>query len=281
MHGSRGFTLVELLLGMSLMLIISSAVLTTFERFVVHTNANQNRVDDIERGRNALDLLARDARNASGYQTQANQSGSAVVRAGKADFVFGTVDPLTGSTSSNPYSVRTVRYCLSTTANRLFRQTHADAVTPSTACPDPSWSTTATVPYVVNAGRGVFTYDSVLPSRVTSAIAELYIDATPGRIPRETTFHTGVFLRNANRLPAAEFSVVAAPDMHVQLNGSASSDPDGGLLTYRWEDNGTLMSQTSPVVEYVATAGSHTFTLTVTDSGGLTSTSSQTITVKA
>jgi len=57
---------------------------------------------------------------------------------------------------------------------------------------------------------------------------------------------------------------------------------DGGLLSYTWFDGSTQLPQTGAVVDYVAPgSGSHTFTLTVTDNGGLTSTTTQTVTVQS
>jgi prepilin-type N-terminal cleavage/methylation domain-containing protein len=281
LSGDRGFTLVELLLGMTLMLVISSVTLTTFERFTVNINENQDRADDGERARNAIDLLARDVRSATAYQTTANQTGASVLRAGSDDFVFKSVRPASSPTSANPYGVQTVRYCLSQTGE-LIRQTRPDAVVPAAACPDPQWAATAVVSNVVNGSRPVFSYDSTVAAEVSSVSQHLFIDATPGRDPVETSLRSAVFLRNVNRAPTAEFSATAGPARHVQLNGSASVDPDNGLLTYAWKDNGVALPQTGPVIDYVAaTAGSHTFTLTVTDRGGLSSTVVSTVTVFA
>ncbi len=277
---SRGFTLIELLLAMTLMLIVMGAALVTFERYVVLNGTNQDLAFDTENARNAMDLLSRDARNATAYQTASNASGTSVLRATDTDFVFKAVDPGSASSATNTYGIGTVRYCLAPSTQRLLRQQRTDAVVPSTACPDTNWTTTATVPSVVNDSRPVFSYDSTDPSRISSVAVDLFLDDTPNRAPVETPLHSGVFLRNTNRPPQAAFTASVQPNGHVRLNGSSSSDPDAGSLTYSWKDGSTVIAQTSPVVDYVVTTtGTHTFTLTVTDRGGLSSTTTQTVTV--
>jgi len=62
------------------------------------------------------------------------------------------------------------------------------------------------------------------------------------------------------------------------LSASASSDPDGDVITYRWSDiNGNLIG-TEPTLELSRPVGNYDFVLEVTDSGGLSS--YDTVTVK-
>ena len=76
----------------------------------------------------------------------------------------------------------------------------------------------------------------------------------------------------------------------VTLNGSSSSDPEGGTLTYSWTqaaepEDVTLGGNTTPTLTFTApwfpTNTDMVFELTVTDSGGLTDTDTVTITVHA
>ena len=93
---------------------------------------------------------------------------------------------------------------------------------------------------------------------------------------------------SSNRAPSAVASASptsgAAP-LSVQLNGAASTDPDGDALTYSWDTdgNGTFGDATgkTPTVSY-PNGGTYHARLLVTDPGGLSSTSSAvTITVTA
>jgi prepilin-type N-terminal cleavage/methylation domain-containing protein len=283
LRDTRGFTLIEVLLAATLMLVILGAALTTLERSVTINKKNQQLTDDTEAARNAIDLLARDIRDATAYQTTANTTASSVLVAGTQDFAFKTVDPKAAASAGNTYRVRTVRYCYAATSKRLVRQVKADVNTPPAQCPAAGgWTTNSTIPNVVNGTRPMFTYDSANKDLVTRATVSLYVDSTPNKAPVETPLISGVFLRNANRAPTSSFTAIPGPKLHVQLNGSASADPDGGVLTYAWKDGSTVMPQTGPVVDYIAaSSGSHTFTLTVTDPGGLTQTTTQTVTVLA
>src|ERR1700680_1223158 len=64
----------------------------------------------------------------------------------------------------------------------------------------------------------------------------------------------------------------------VTLDGSLSSDPDGDALTFVWTEGATVVGK-SAVVSLTATMGAHTYTLTVTDAGGLSSTAVTHVTI--
>ena len=62
------------------------------------------------------------------------------------------------------------------------------------------------------------------------------------------------------------------------LDGRGSSDPDGTITSYVWK-RGTNVVGTTPTVTLKRGVGSYTFTLTVTDNGGLSASDSVVITV--
>lgn len=63
------------------------------------------------------------------------------------------------------------------------------------------------------------------------------------------------------------------------LNGSQSTDPDRDVLSFVWKDEAGNIVGTTAVVQVSVALGTHTFTLTVSDPAGLTSTATTRVTV--
>jgi len=292
-----GFTLPELLVSMALMLMVLSATLGALDVFGSTTTRNQNLLRAQDTARLAIDRIARELRNGSAYSTDSSEP-SAIVRAGPWDLIVQTVNPAGGG-GSNTLNLMRVRYCLYTPTSTLYRQqqTWTTATPPlpiaDTGCPGSNWGNSSVVATdIVNGGgRRVFTYNNGDANNTTQASPSLpdiasvriglWVDVNPGKAPAETQLNTGVFLRNKNRRPVADCTAAPTGNNYVALNGSRSTDPEGGLLSFSWADGsttipgggGSLLSYQSP------TTGSHTFTVTVTDPGGLTATATCSATV--
>jgi type II secretory pathway component PulJ len=296
LRAQDGFSLIELLVSCGLMIIVLSATLGALDVFGNTSATSQNVSDAQDRARNTLDRMAWELRNATTYQVGTTGTGSAILRADPWDIVIKTVDPTTTTTTSdNPNNVERVRYCLDTATDTLYRQVQTltgsnPPDTPAVAgCPGPSgagWTTTtmAVTDVVNDGGRRVFTYNqqdqsdvnAPIPtlSDISSVRARLYVDVNPGKAPAETALSTGVFLRNQNQRPTAACTATPTGIGHVFLNGSASVDPEGGVLTYSWTDSAapsTPIGGGAPNFDYLA-SGSHSFSLKVTDSSSLSAT---------
>jgi type II secretory pathway pseudopilin PulG len=245
-----GFVLPEILVTMILATMLLGATLVTFQNFVRNEGANDKRNDTIEAARNALDIEAKQLRNL------AKRIGPGVIDTMQPDqFIFQTSDP-----------TRTwVRYCLDTTNpsnGQVWEQTQSLGVTATgtpvtagmrTGCPSSSgWTLRRQVAQnVVNrvsgANRPMFTYrcagggsactsSTTTYDQVIGVTATLYIDTTPLKGPREERVTSGVYLRNQNQAPTAEFSATAitGKTRTVLLNASGSTDYEQRTLSYYW-----------------------------------------------
>jgi type II secretory pathway component PulJ len=302
MRDEAGFTLVEQLAAMVVMVFVLGATLTALEVFGNTTQRDRTLVEAQDKARLALNRIGRELLNATAYPTSTGTTQpSAVLRADPWDLIVLTVNPAPpGAGNQNAFNLMRVRYCLNTTTSTLYRQwqTWTSASPPGmvtdTACPSANWGTnnkSVVATDIVNGGaRRVFTYNNGDASNVSSAppaledIASvrtaLWVDPNPGKAPAATQLHTGVFLRNKNRRPVANCTAAPTGNRYVSLNGSRSSDPEGGLLTFAWDDGGSAVPGAGSLVNYQAPAtGSHTFTVTVKDPGGLTSTATCTANV--
>ena len=297
-----GFTLTELLTAMAIMILVLGATLSALEVFGNTSQRDRTLIEAQDKARLALDRMSRELLNATAYpSTGGSSQPSAILRADPWDLIMLTVNPAPpGGGNLNALNLMRVRYCLYTPTSTLYRQwqTWTSASPPAmvtdTACPSTSWganNSSVVGTDIVNGGtRRVFTFNNGDAADVSSTPPALediasvrlavWVDPNPGKAPAETQLHTGVFLRNKNRRPIADCTAAPTGNKYVSLNGSRSSDPEGGLLTFTWADGATAVPGVGSLVNYQsATTGSHTFTVTVKDPGGLTSTATCTANV--
>jgi|GEM_PF-1299652 len=128
-------------------------------------------------------------------------------------------------------------------------------------------------------------------SQIRSVEIDLYVDQNPGHRPGPTEITSGVYLRNDLAPPVSQF-VIDKTDFQnggadINLDGSLSSDPNGQVLSYQWYQGSSCSSPSVPLTggttqQFNAgdvTNGTYTYSLLVTNTGGLTNCSSQTVTV--
>lgn len=297
-----GFTLVEVMLAMVLMLVVFAATLTIFTTAERGHVRNQRLNDSQMQARVATDMVVKRLRNlASPSNGTSAGDQQPLERAEAQDLVFRTVKGDGTPTAANPQNLERYRYCLGTD-KVLYeqRQTWTGALPglpAGTACPGTGWTETREIARnIVNDDRPVFHYQGspvpgtyselteVAPADFPTAIAlrsTLWIDPDPDHKPAATTLTTRVFLRNQNRPPLPAFTVTASAN-RLTLNGSASQDPEGKSLFYQWYDNGvpikdtngvTIPQSASAVVTYKVGSGSHVMTLEVIDAGNLSAVS--------
>jgi hypothetical protein len=137
-------------------------------------------------------------------------------------------------------------------------------------------------------GRGttspLFTYSAKETPEILSVNVDMYLDINPKQTrPGETELTSGVSLRNANRTPIAEFIATEEGNRTVRLNASASYDPDGLSLKYKWwlnKEELTTTSQQYVTKEAFQMGTTPKFKLEVTNPGNLSASTEKSVEIK-
>jgi prepilin-type N-terminal cleavage/methylation domain-containing protein len=289
MHAAEehGFTLVELLVAMALALVVFGATLTALDTFQRANASDLQRNENQDNARNAMDRMARALRNVI---APGEKYAGALEAAGEYSLMFQTVDTSSSTFGEkNAAHAMRVRYCLDNskpTEEVLWTQVQkwtgiveAPAAPSTSSCPAAvttgGWETaTRLVQHVTNEvsveqKRPLFTYSASEVPQIITVEMNLFLELSPGRRPGETQLTSGVSLRNSNRKPVASFTVTPEAGVY-RFNASESYDPGGLALSYKWWENGTLLSNTSQIFTKKLESGQkYKFKLEVTNPGGL------------
>ena len=282
--GERGeVSLTSVLMACTLLVVVLGATLGMFEGFIAKAGDQTRRTDSQDAARSAVDRIARDLRNLASPTPDQPQ---AVDLALGRDLIFKTVDSAGPNAGLNATNTKRVRYCLDG-AGSLREQTQTwttatiPAVPSASGCPAAGWdpgSAIAATSLVNGTTDPVFTYNSAVLTDISAIHVELLVDTDVARLPPATSLSTGVFLRNQNRRPTASFSW-APTSGGVVLNGSASVDPEGDPLEYRWFNGATQVGTGITFTYTPLAAGSvHQIRLEVSDPAGLTASTTQSVT---
>lgn len=319
----RGFTLIEVLVSASLMLLVMGATMTLLSASSRQHRLVEQQADAEQTVRISLDRVSRDLRNlasptdlsAAAVVAGAGTLPRSVERDLSYDLIFRAVDDTKPAGSLNVTNVKRVRYCLEATNPQkgvLWQQTQtwttalAPAMPTDTACPGTGWSpaqdhimATGVVNRADGLNRPVFRYagnvgtimgtDDDSRADVYRLRTDLYVDADHLRSPRAAHLATALFLRNQNREPLASLSIIGinTTTRLIDLNGTASVDPEGQLLEYQLyfdppsplpdckqaAPDASCILPASGRLQFVApAAGTHTYVLKVSDPSGLVAT---------
>jgi hypothetical protein len=250
LRDERGeFTLIGLLVAMTLFLVVLGATLELFSTSEKINRDTQRRTEALDRARVGVDRLARQLRNMA---SPTPDQPKAIDRATAKDVVFQTVDPIGPNAGVNTANVKRVRYCLDG-QGQLWAQNQrwtgtapaapsdGGTATTSGGCPSVAWNDKTVISddvtnYLAGHSRPVFTFSPTTPlTAITAVHVDLWLDLDTSRNPAETVLSSGVFLRNQNQAPTAAFTATASAQ-GIVLNGSDSVDPEGEPLTYCWYD---------------------------------------------
>ena len=284
-----GFTLIEMLVTLSIALIVFAATLNALDVFNADAHKMSQRNGAQNQARLAEDRIVRQLRNIASPLT----SPKLLAYATPYDIAFQTIGPASAVTAQNPQGIQWVRYCIpqdtaagSAGSEVLISQTLAWTSANSgsdpwstTACPDTSHPSTTLVSGVTNrykqrTDRPAFTYNGgTAPSNLATVDTvglDLFVNPTPSLADAETELRSGAFLRNQQRQPVANFTYTPLGGGTALLNAGPSYDPSGEPLTYSWSCSGsTSCASSAAVFSWKPGAGTYTVTLTVTDPAGL------------
>lgn len=310
MKRQHGFTLIEVMVAMTLSLIVFGATLSLLEVYTRASSRTTRLNDAQDQARVAVDRIIRQLRNISSPIT----SPKLIERATPYDIVFQTVDVPHGA---NVSGAERVRYCIppspATPADEVLVsqvQTWSTAAPPASpwtanpavtvTCPDTSTVTaTKVISAVTNrlttSTRGptaAFTFNNAgaAPSdlsTITSVQLDMFVNPTPTLAAAETELKSAAYLRNQLRAPNPSFTSTPTGSGGVLLNGGTSYSPDGQDLAYVWSctapvscpSASVLAGSSGGLVTWHPGVGIYTVSLTVTDTSGLAATYSQTVTV--
>lgn len=178
-----GFTIVELLSAMALLLVVMVALLATLDGFSSNA-ARQTRITDAnDHVRKTMDRVVSDVRQAATIEV-----------ADPNDLVYTVIESATGT--------RRERVCLSS-SGRLWRQTilttnaAATAMSTGNACPTGAGTASrlATLQSGNSATNPLFSYDSLVPDDVRSIGLTLALSSGNARRPFTSTLRASTFVR--------------------------------------------------------------------------------------
>jgi prepilin-type N-terminal cleavage/methylation domain-containing protein len=314
-----GFTLVELLVAMTISLIVFGATLTILESYLRQSSAAAKRLDAQDQARLAVDRIVRDLRNVSSPLT----TPKLLERATPYDVVFQTIGTPSGA---NVSGIQRVRYCVpqdtsagSASQETLIAQTQtwttsSPADNPWTpdpsqtiACPDLTFAPAAGQPvhtvlaqsvmnrYQQTSGSPVFSFNNGLDANsvpaadlpvISTIQINLRVNPTPSLSGATTQIQSAAYLRNKQHAPVAQFTYTATGNGGVILNAGPSYSPDNEQLSYAWActsspcpSAGALSIASNGLVSWKPGAGTYTVALTVTDQTGVQTTTTQQVTV--
>jgi len=293
LRSESGFTLVELLVAMAMSLIVLGATVSTFVAFIGESPHIDRQVQAQDAARTAIDRMAVSLRSATSTGETGNQP---IQSSSSYDLVY--LAPVSSaSLTNNPRGLRYVRYCVDYTNpgdEQLWSQTapydsSTQPAPPATgSCPSSSWPQRDVIAgNLLNQlqAKALFTTVTDGSGAINNVGVRAVVDRDPNKSPPATELRSSIAVRNLNRAPTASMTCSAQGNLRVLCDASASSDPDGGPLSFAWSVSPAPSSGQPPETSYrldqggLTSGASYTFAMTAADAGGLSSRVTRSVTM--
>jgi type II secretory pathway pseudopilin PulG len=235
-----GFTLIEVLVAMTVSIIVLLATLGALDAFNSGVAANNRLTDATDQARRQVATMVSVLRDAGAPTPVTGSAPATVVQAGVNDIVFlSTSWP--GDSGTGVSSNHVERYCLDTTARKVWfnglKSGTAGSATPGAACPSTAsgWTSSLVASNVLNsAADPLFVYGSTNPVRSVSI--NLRLEGGTTLKSRPLTLRSGATLRGAlaPQVSASDITVGACQGGKALLSlniGALDASANGAKMT--------------------------------------------------
>ncbi|MBA3748258.1 MAG: prepilin-type N-terminal cleavage/methylation domain-containing protein [Solirubrobacterales bacterium] len=258
-HRDEGFTLVELLVGITVSMIVLLATLTSLDMFSSNA-AQQTRITDAnDQVRFVMDSTVTDLRGAS-----------VILNAGATDLAYSV--PASSTTS------RVERLCVA--SDQLYGS--STVVTGAPTAPTAACSTGTKIATLKTTANTAFTYDgasaSATPALVKNVGLTFSLDASQAGRTAISTLRASAARRSAGTLPVGPGDIVPvcnASGALLTLSVSAADAASLGPLTVTYATSGGVSLGTTTGTSLQIAAGITSVVATVTNALGATNTISK------
>ncbi len=272
---SGGYTLIEMLVGMVLVLLVFGVALNAFGRFTNGSGSVSARADAQSRQRAELDRMVQVLRNAGPAGTQT----AAVVYAPNTNDITVSSTDWPGESNSTTQA-HLVRYCLNTSTSTLYFDglyaVTVPSANPGSACPSTTagWTHRVVTASVANTTtNGIFTTDSATPANVRGIGIDLRLTAKAPSASHATRLRSGLVIRSRSNTTAAptppgSTEVSCGAGDLLTLTGGIT-DTDGSPLSVQFLTTTNVLLGRGTSIQL--DSGTQTVRLKVTNALGLSS----------
>lgn len=251
-HGEAGFTLVEMLVTMTIAVVVLLATLFSLDTFSSNA-AHQTRVTDAnDQVRTTMDRTVADLRGAS-----------VIVRADATDLVYSVAEPA---------GVRTERLCVA--YGDLYGASAVTSTAP--APPSEACSSGSKIASLRSTAQTAFSYDgaasSATPALVKNVGLTLSLEANTGGRTGSSTLQASAARRSSGVLPIIDSDLHATCNSGGALLSLSASLLGQGPLSVTYADDGGVSLGTPTGTTLQIPEGITTVVATVTDAAGVTNT---------